>query len=209
MSDFQLVSGVHVPNLDGIHECYELQPRASAKWSGCVFNANISAEHLQPILRAFCEQLDEPCFFILETATRKDEEAALQNEPAAPLHRDVFYRNGYTRKDLRLLLETYGELLINDGMSRLGFASHVTHDEIYVGKYKIMTIFTADEQRYKRFFADFHIPQEDDIKTVWSNFTQETPGESRLITIDGKTVYDVQEGLAQDGLYFAERREES
>ncbi|MDR1822039.1 MAG: hypothetical protein LBQ91_06335 [Oscillospiraceae bacterium] len=208
MSGFKTVSGVSVPSLDGIHECYEVRHAEYPARRHNSFVVNISAEHLRPILQAFCEQLDEPCFFILEMGTNASVESELRQNPTDPLHKDVFYRDGYTRAELLSLLDTYGELLLNDGMSQFGFASHVTHDEIYVGKYKIVNIFSADELRYKQFLSNFHIPQEDCVKTVWSNFSRETPGECRLVTVNGMTIYDMADALKTDGLYFAECREE-
>ena len=106
------------------------------------------------------------------------------------------------------LIKEYGELLINDGMVCFGLASHISHDELYFGKYMIAKIFSADEQRYKNLMDKNDITLEENIKTVWDNFSRETPGTTNSISVDGKNIYDVLEDLKEYGLYFAERREQ-
>ena len=52
-----------------------------------------------------------------------------------------------------------------------GFSSHTSHDELYIGKYKIATIFSDDEQRYARLMNKMDISLEDKIKTVLDTFS--------------------------------------
>jgi hypothetical protein len=93
-------------------------------------------------------------------------------------------------------------------MNCIGFASHISKGEIYVGKYKLTNLFTRNLERYRSMLEVLHIPQEEQIKTVWKNFSHNTPGECGLITHEEKTVYDVIDDLLQNGLYLAKRREE-
>lgn len=204
MADFKLASGVTVTNLEGIHPCYEVLEKET--YSSFLINIDINV--LEQLLDQFCNELDEPCFFILEVPTNENDERTLRKSNSDPFHRDVYYWDGCSREMLKDIMRQYGTLLLNDGMSRFGFASHRSKDEIYVGKYKITNILTKNAQKYHQMLAAYDIPYEEQIKTVWKNFSSETPGEARIIQIDGINVYDLVEILLKQGLYFAERREE-
>jgi hypothetical protein len=205
MGNFKLANGMKVSNMNGIHECYELEYRNSR----FVFTANISATHIEKFVRLFCEGLVEPCFLILETPTNGNVENILRETEPNTTHCDVFYLDGLSRERLLALIDKYGALLINDGMVHFGFASHKSHDELYFADYNIATLFTPEKKEgYKQVFADFDIPEEDEIKTVWQNFSYNTPGDLFSIEVDGKDIYDIIEELKEEGLYFAERREQ-
>ena len=204
MSEFSLARGATAPNLTGIHTCYDI----GRKDELFVFTANVSAENIEALAKHFCSQLTEPCFFLIEVPTNEAEEQKIRLEEPDPLHCDVYYCDGLSKQVLFELIEKYGELLIHDGMSCFGMASHATHDELCFAKYNVAIIFTTDEQRYIKLMEEMDIPREEKIKTAWQNFTHETPGTTSAISIDGKTVYDVLEELKEYGLYFAERREQ-
>lgn len=210
MANFQLAQGIQVPNLDGIYECYEVieKIRPSDGQPYYSFAINISIDKVRPLLDGFCKGLEEPCFFLCEIGSSQQEEAELRKTECDPFHRNIYYKDGCSRNELLELLEKYGEWFIQDGMSCFGFASHSSKDEIYIGKYKITNLFTNYLNKYKDLLDMLNIPQVKEIKTVWTNFTYETPGECSLVTIEGKTVYDVIDQLLENGLYLAERREE-
>ena len=204
MSRFSVVRGIDVPNLADIHECYEIKQRNES----FVFTINVSADNIESLVTHFCSELVEPCFLIIEVPTNETDERELRLEKTAPFHCDVHYCDGLSKQILLELIKKYGELLVNDGMVCFGFASHISHDELYFGRYKIAKIFSADEQRYKNLMGKIGIPLEENIKTVWDNFSRETPGSTHSISVDGKSIYDVLEELKEYGLYFAERREQ-
>ena len=119
MSDFLLGSGVKVPNLNGIHECYQVRQNGEL----FCLTANISADRLERLMECFCAELSEPCFFILEIPTNEADERLLRQKDTDRLHCDVYYCDGLSRPALLALLEKHGELLINDGMV---WASHIS-----------------------------------------------------------------------------------
>ncbi len=80
--------------------------------------------------------------------------------------------------------------------------------ELYIGRYKIASIFTSDKRKYENLMSKMDIPFEEKIKTVWDNISLETPGRRSSISIAGKAIYDIVEELKVHGLYFAERREQ-
>jgi len=204
MYEFLTAKGIVVPDLADIHECYEVSQREEK----FVFTINVSATNIEKLMKNFCSELDEPCFLIIEVPTNVTYEQQLRADNTVPFHCDVHYCDGLSKKTLLELIDKYGELLINDGMVCFGFSSHTSHDELYIGKYKIATIFSADKQRYSNLMSKMDIPLEDNIKTVWDTFSSETPGSTNAISLDGKSIYDILEELKELGLYFAERREQ-
>ena len=209
MKPFYLAQGNEAPHLEGIHPCYDvvkrLRPSNGKPYYS--FMANVSIENLLPMLTAFCRQLDEPGFFLCELPASQQEEERLRQSEEDPFHCDVFYKDGCSNEELLRLLSLYGKWFIADGMSCFGFSSHKTKDEIYVGPYKIVYVYTDDFDRYRTFLETCGLPYEPDMKTVWDNFTEDEPGQCTLVTLEGKTVYDIVETLRKDGLYFSEHRE--
>ena len=102
----------------------------------------------------------------------------------------------------------YKELLVHDGMINFGFGSHHGMDEIYVGKYKIFTIYTDEVQKYYDTLSLLGIPRVEELKTVWNNISEITPGRRSRIIHNGMDIYQMVELLTEKGLYFAERRED-
>ena len=204
MNGFSLAQGITVPNLTGIHECYEIAQRDAA----FVFIINVSVENIQPLIKSFFSELEEPCFLIIEVPTNEADERSLRFENTSPFHCDVYYCNALPKQALFELIEKYADFLIHDGMVCFGIASHSSHDELFIGKYKVAKIFTANEQRYKKLMDKMRIPFEETIKTVWDNFSKQEPGETRSISIGGKNIYNVLDELKEYGLFFAERREQ-
>jgi len=209
MKLFQLAQGNSALNLDGIHECYQVEQAACAAGDApkYILTINISFENLLPLLETFCTHLDDPGFFFCEVPVSQTEEK-LRESGKSPFHYNVYYKDGCRREELLGILGKYGKWLLPDGMACFGFASHITDDEIYVMKYKIVRIYTRNLQKYQSMLEHLRVPREEKIRTVWQNFTKNTPGTCSLETVDGKTVYDIIKELMENGLYFAERREE-
>jgi hypothetical protein len=203
---FVLAEGVSVASLDGIFESYQVR-----KGDDCYFFiANISTDRLFAFISKFLQNLEYPAFFILEVPTNEKVELELaENGNITVFHKDVYYIDGCDSATLHGIFEKYSWLLLNDGMAKFGFASHFIKDEIFIGKYKIVNIFSTKKTKTQNLFDAFGIPELEKIKTVWNTFTPETPGECcRIADENGKDTYDLIEALKPLGLYFAERREE-
>lgn len=168
------------------------------------FASNVNAEKIQPLLERFVMLHGEPCFVILEVPTNAKEEPA---PGRLPLHKDVYYLDGLSPQKAVEFLQTFGQWLVHDGLSSFGIGIHSGGNEILVGKYNVVTVYTKTPEKYKNFFESCGISETVDLKTAWDHFTQETPGDSFLYEHHGITVYGLVEHLKQYGLYFAERRE--
>lgn len=188
---------IHDPSL--LYEGYQLTETG--------YTANVNAENIQSIVEHFISLQDEWVFLILEIPTNAKDET--QSEPGVyeGLHVDVFYLDGL-KKDVAIqFFRTFAELFIHDGMSRFGFGSHSGNNEIMVNQYNVVTIYTKKPEMYDGMFESHGIFRIDDLKTAWSYFTSETPGECEKVAYRGKDIYEITEYLKQHGLYFAERRD--
>lgn len=195
----KMVKGCSVPDASALFEEYEIGDR-------CVF-ANVSVDKIGLIFKDFISMHDEPMFFILETPTNMKDEEKLRKDDKSPFHKDVYYIDGLDKEHAEVILDIYGKLLIDDGMSQFGFGLHSGSAELMKEKYNVMTFWTKDGKRYADLFERYGISRSKKIVTAWQTFTQENPGECRSLDIDGKSVYDLPDELSEWGIYLAERRE--
>ena len=55
---------------------------------------------------------------------------------------EVWYLDGMTKKQLTMILDGYGELLCQDGLSAFAIGSLTTEEELFVQKYKVLSIYS-------------------------------------------------------------------
>ncbi|QNU68305.1 hypothetical protein EHE19_007835 [Ruminiclostridium herbifermentans] len=201
---FNLVEGVHVSNLDGINEEYAIEEYEN------IFRItiNVSAENIDSVFRELCARVRTPGFLMLEHGTNQNIEKQLRKSDTDPMHIDVFYLDGLESTAFFALYNQYNKLLVNDGVISFGFGSHICTDEVYVGPYKIFTIFTNETEKYIDVLKKYNIPQVHRVKTIWNNFSEESPGSRMTIKVNGIDIYEMIEQLSKKGLYLGERREE-
>lgn len=190
--------GYIVPLKDEVVEGYDYKDKTAT--------ANVSYEKMRGVILDFIAGLVEPCFFILELPATRQQEETLRADGCAPFHSNVYYADGLSKRQLLEIMNSYGEILINDGVCEFGFASHITRDEIFVCKYNIVKIFSTNEAMIKGLFDRHNIPRRESLMTAWDTFSQTSPGDSKVIEIDGLTCYDLVDKLESFGLYFAEIR---
>lgn len=152
-----------------------------------------------------------PGFFVLEVPSHEETEQRLRKNNDDPFHKDVYYLDGQEMEGFKQLWEASRELLLDDGMVTFGFGSHPNctegqFDEVFVGKYKILTLYSNNLNKFIQALAELAIPQVKNLRTVWDNFSEENPGSAETIQINGKGIYDLVETLEEQGLYFKELR---
>lgn len=201
MAGYKMAKGASVPFPKSAKEGYQMIKDVRS----CSFIVNIGLDKLKTLLSDYLEGLQEPLFFILEIPTHKDVEATLRKNNNEPFHSDVLYIDGCSKEKIKNILEQYGELLLHDGMVCFGIASHVTHDELYVGKYKTTNLHVF-EYDPSGLLERLQIPKAEKLETVWNTFSKDLPGEAKILR-DCETIYDMAEQLKKEGLYFYEHRE--
>lgn len=192
--------GCKVPFPERVLEGYSYE----APW----FTANVDADKIREVLEHFISIHHEPLFFILELPSRKEDETEIRPGVVEKLHKDVYYLGGRTQEDALALLHRFGDMLIRDGMSAFGFGCHQSHEEIMVGQYNVVSIYSGNEKAYEDFFECHGISLVKPFVTAWDTFTYDAPGECERIETDGKSVFDIPDICAEWGMFLAERRED-
>ena len=170
--------------------------------------ANVHAEKILEIFQHFIVIHDEPLFFILELPVSIDREKVIAKNIIKESHKDVYYIDGCSREECLALLIRYGDLLVNDGLSKFGFGGHKSHDEIMLDSYNVVTIYSKELSKFNDFFEAHNIQFVEELVTAWKTFSKTSPGISEIYESNGKTVYDLSEELAEWGIYLAETRTE-
>lgn len=192
--------GCSVPYPERIKQEYEIN-------DNCII-ANIDADKIENLLLDFIKTHDEPLFFILEIPSKQYDETQIKPGIVEKLHKDVYYIDGCTQEETFAILNRVGELLINDGLSSFGFGCHISHDEIMIGKYNVVTIYSQAIENYNALLEKNELRRVDTLVTAWDTFAQNDPGKSERIETDGKDIFDIPEMFADWGMYLAEQRED-
>lgn len=201
---FSVVRGNHVPNLEGIVEGFSI----SSSNDFYQITINVSAENIDNVFQSLCEKVEKPGFLLIEHGTNANIEKQLRKSESDPFHKDVYYLDGLNGESFLDLYNEYKQLLIHDGMINFGFGSHIGMDEIFVGPYKIFTVFTDKVERYIEVLSGLGFIKIENIKTVWENFSETSPGSKMTIKNTGIDIYEMVERLTKKGLYLAENRED-
>jgi hypothetical protein len=202
---FRTVDGVTVPDLTGVAEGYS---EKTAPAGHSEFTVNVSAERLASVFRELSSQVAGLGFFLLETGTQRDIEVRLRHKPSDPLHKDVFYLDGITVERAHAILAANERNLIHDGGVNFGFGSHTGHDEVFVGPYKIVTVYADVPEKYRTTLRRLGFPKRETLKTVWDNFGPNTPGKRSILEDAKPTRWEMIDALKAEGLHFAERRDD-
>lgn len=192
---FQTASGIKISDLEKMKEEFQA-------FDHCI-RFNLSFEKIHLFLDEFIDGLQEPLFLVLQIPLSQDEEEKLRNNDTNPFHQKVCYLDGQSKVQIRTILQHYGELLLNDGMSQLAIASHVTNEEMFIQKYKLIDIFCSNPSVYFDLLNKYGTKQTDNLVTAWDTFSLETPGETKLIKVNDRSVYDVYDELIKMGMYDA------
>lgn len=171
-------------------------------------NANIGSDKIEEVMQHFICMHDEPLFFILELPANIEDEEEIRPGVLEVTHKDIYYIDGCSQEEAITIMLRVGELLFNDGLAQFGYGCHESQDEIMFRKYNVMTIYSQDINAYNDFFEAHNIPEAKDLVLAWETFSEEHPGVSEKIVVDGKDVYSIPEQFKEWGMYKAEQREE-
>lgn len=110
----KMIKGAHFKASNKLKEEYEIQEK------GII--ANISSNHIEKLFRDFIDVQDGPLFLIIEIPTNKNEE----DSNLETFHKDVYYADGLNKECIYEVMNRYGYLFINDGLSQIGIGNHTT-----------------------------------------------------------------------------------
>lgn len=175
---FQTAAGVTVPFPDQLREQYQID--------GNNLTCNLSFEKLSDFIHSYYASLTEPLFLAIHPDAEQEE---------------VWYLDGMTKKQLTMILDGYGELLLQDGLSAFAIGSLATEDELFVQKYKVLSIYSPEIHRVEKLLSRFEVPRTDKLVTAWDTFSEAHPGSAQRLEIAGMTVPDMIADLQKIGMY--------
>jgi hypothetical protein len=190
---FQTAPGVSIPFPEKIEEGFTRYSHG--------FMCNISFEKLEPLVKEFYRGLDDPVFLAIHIPLNQHEEKRFRGAAKEHFHDEVLYLDGCSVGQIDLIMQAYGEILFCDGMSKFAVASHVSKDEIFIEKYKLVYIMSENSDKYIPLLNKYGIIEKETLDTVWKTFLPEYPGECRRIRIKGKDIYYVVKKLREQGMY--------
>ena len=191
---FQTASGVTIPFPEKIREQFQV-------FEGRAIRANISFGKLKFLLTEFYHSLPEPLFFVLQLPLSIQEERQLGHDKI--LHQEVCYLDGQTQNQIDSILNLYGQILLEDGISQFAVASHTSREELFIKKYKLIELYSPSPRRFVPHLQRNGLTETARLFTVWDTFSQTTPGKCRRIAMDGLDVYVIAERLKKLGMYRA------
>ena len=191
-------SGCKIPFPNKINEEYMI------KENGLI--ANVGSDKIESVMQHFIRMNDEPFFFILELPSSADVEEMIRPGIVEKFHKDIYYIDGCSKEEAIVIMLRVGELLFNDGLSEFGYGCHNSGDEIMFRKYNVTTIYSDKIENYSGFFEKHDINKVENVLNAWETFTEDNPGESYKITVNGKDVYSIPEQFSAWGIYMAEQR---
>ena len=169
------------------------------------FVANVSAENIDRLMRDYVAAQTEELFLFIEKPCNLAEEEPDERGVVTQPHVNVYYWDGITKEQANVVLDKYGDWLINDGFVCFGFGVKGCASEIMKDKYNVISVYSVDPPKERPLLA-MRLPQVAELRTAWDYFDRQHPGECFQYRRDGKNVHDVVEELLQQGLYFAERK---
>jgi hypothetical protein len=121
-----------------------------------------------------------------------------------PFKAELLFFDLRTKKHIYEAMDHYGEILLNDGMSKFGIRSHETADEIFIEKYKIVYIYSKNVKQYTGLLDSYGIIETNDLITAWNTFSSDYPGECSRVAINNIDIYDVVEMLKETVIYHSQ-----
>jgi len=197
---FNLPDGVNVTDLSGIEEGYDER----MKGQSYIFEINVSSENIAKYFIYLISQVGQPGFFIVELPVTEDEEEELRKDNTYPFYNRVYYLDDISTAKVKEIFNKYERLFVHDGMVKFGFGA--VGDEVFVDAYKIFSVFTTDPGKYRKALRDLNIPCKKHLKTVWDNFSENSPGELKALS-EEPSVWDMLDELKEIGFYWFETRE--
>ena len=169
------------------------------------FVANVSAENIDRLMRDYVAAQTEELFLFIEKPCNLAEEEPDERGVVTQPHVNVYYWDGTTKEQANVVLDEYGDWLINDGFVCCGFGVKGCASEIMKDKYNVISVYSVEPAKERPLLA-LRLPQVAELRTAWDYFDRQHPGERFQYRKDGKNVHDVVKELLQQGLYFAERK---
>lgn len=180
---FQLCQGVNVDGADKLSSVIVTEKDG--------FTGSLSAELIGRAVKVFLDKVPEPVFFFLELPEDIDDYS-------------LYYLDNCTREVAFAVMERFGDLLIQDGVSRFGFGSNKTGEELYFKDYQEFMLYTETPELYieglKKLGAKI-CDKRDNAVFLGDLINKKNEGVLTEVEFNGETVFDIPEALEDAGMY--------
>lgn len=201
MPKFIFSPGVKITNPDGVEEGFSVQ---ATDQNYSTITINVSLNNLKNTILGLAELVTTPGFAIVEIPSHKDVEDGFREK--SDFHNDTYYLEGISYKLFKQVFKKYSKFFLADGNICFGFSSHIIQDEVFVGRYKIIYIHSANPEKYIRYLEAHRFIRREKLYTVWNTITAQTPAGTYTVEIQGYKIYDLRKILIQDGFRFIDFR---
>ncbi len=194
---FKLTEGLSIENTDGVKSSY-------AKISDSELSCVLSAEKIKPVVLKAVSKIKKPYFFV-EIPCTEEQQAKMSKKGEKGFHLQIFNLE-VTDEVAEAILDRYGDLLINDGLTSFGFCSLETETEVYVMPFQNLTLYNENGTGdFERVMKEENIPEvsSDKLITLGSLISKNNPAERVMVEFNGETYFDMIENLKETGLTFA------
>ena len=201
--DFKIIEGLNIAETSGVKSSYVKENSSEIK---CV----ISAEKIKPIIKKAVKLIKKPYFF-LEVPCTDSQEEKLSEKGESGTHMQL-YNLEVTYDVANAVLDRYGDLLINDGITNFGFGSLLNETEIYIMPFQNIMLYNKnDASNFEKVLKDCNITElkSEQFITLDSLLSKDNPADRVLVELDGETVFDVIENLKEVGLTFCDTIKEN
>lgn len=169
-----------------------------------MLNANVDADKVEAILLDFIElHADEPVYFFLELPPEYRSEMQISSgQNIIGEDNETYYIDGLTPVKSKELLGKFGEILINDGISRFGFGGNFSNDHLVVDKYNVLNLFAQEVEPVQAIFEKHGLKLVENLITAWDTFSEEEPGICTRYVKNDVDVFSLPALLDSWGIYL-------
>ncbi len=192
--NFKIIEGLSIADISEVRPSY-------AKFSDSEIQCIVSAERIKAIFKRAVKLVKKPYFFI-EVPCTDAQESELLNKGESGAHMQL-YNLEVTQEVANAILERYGDLLINDGVTNFGFGSLETETEIYAMPFQTIMLYNKnDTSSFEKILKQDNITELKPEKfiTIDSLLSKNNPADRVMVEFNGETVFDVIENLKEVGL---------
>ncbi|MBR7007585.1 MAG: hypothetical protein IKH90_03015 [Ruminococcus sp.] len=157
---------------------------------GGSFSGILSAQQIIPAAKAFIKDAKAPIFFFVELPKEDDSEMY-----------DVYYLDNCTKPVAEAIIKRFGDVLVNDGISRFGFGSNSAAEEIYFTDYQEFSAYIGNAEKFAASLKKIGVEQTEKFCTLWDEMSDDNMGCLSMVEVNGETVFDIPDALKDAGMY--------
>ena len=178
---FTLCQGVSLRSTQDVHSAFSVK--------GSDISGVLSAQLILKCAVEFIRLVNEPVFFFLELPVEDSQEY------------EIYYLDNCTKEVASAVLKRFGELLANDGLSRFGFGSNKTDEELYFEDYQGFSAYVKEPEAFAQALEKLGAKRQDSFTSLWDVMSDDNIGCLSAVELDGETVFDIPQALSDAGMY--------